>query len=178
MSDLYLNQWSTFLTYSSQEERNVGAVLVAPRKQKEPSKEKEAPEDTDTEVEGSDEEQHKSETGPWPLKCEKRITGRKTPRSSAEPSKQKHITPKPFEGEVPLQEHLVHSWNGWTDQQKAQQLFMCLRGRARGAIQQKDEWKYVTYQELVKHLEAMFSGQAELCNSLCRHVDLYNVDFM
>ena len=57
--DLYLNQGSTFLTYSSKEERNVATVLEAPRKQKEPSNEKEVLEDTDTEIEGSDEEQHK-----------------------------------------------------------------------------------------------------------------------
>ena len=38
-------------------------VLEASMKQKEPNKEKEALKDTDTEVEGSDEEQHKSETG-------------------------------------------------------------------------------------------------------------------
>ena len=83
-------------TYSLQEEINVTTGLDVPRKQKEPiySKEKEVLEDTDTEEEGSDEKQHKSEIGPGPLKREKRITEKETPKSSAERPKQKHVTPE------------------------------------------------------------------------------------
>ena len=39
---------------------------------------------------------------------------------------------------------------------------MCLRGKARGVIRHKDEWRTVSYQELVvglRPLEAMFSGR-------------------
>ena len=116
----------------SLEDKNVSTVSEAPRKQKEPSKEKEVPEDTDTEVENTDKKEHKSETGPWPLKRVKRITGKETLRSSAERPKQKQITPEPFKSEVHLQEHLGQfescaTWNGWTERQKAQQLFMCQR---------------------------------------------------
>ena len=105
------------LAHSLQEERNLATVLEASRKQKKSSKEKEVLEDTDTELEGLDEEQHKPEIRPWPLKREKRITGKETPRSSAKQPKQKQITPEPFEFEVHLQEYLGQfvscaTWNG------------------------------------------------------------------
>ena len=58
------------LTYDL-EDRNAATVSEAPRKQREPSKKKEVIEDTDSEVEDSDEKERKSEIGPWPLKREK-----------------------------------------------------------------------------------------------------------
>jgi hypothetical protein len=90
--------------------------------------------DTDS----SDEEQerknssgkHRSGVSP---SAASRGTSKKRPWSS----KRKQITPEPFSGDVNIKEYLSQfescaEWNGWTRSQKAQQLFMCLRGRARG----------------------------------------------
>ena len=122
---------------------------------------------SDTESVDSEEEEPHHNTGPWRLRREDCIKGIDKFRSRMERPKQKQITPEPFKGDVPLQEYLsqfesVATWNGWTDSQKAQQLFMSLRDRARGVIRQQDEWRTITYQELVKRLETTFSGQAEL----------------
>ena len=125
-----------------------------------------SPEATDTEMADSDMESNLT-SKPWQLKREKRIVGKEALQRRLEKPKQKQITPEPFKGDVHLQEYLGQfescaTWNGWNDKQKAQQLFMCLRGRARGVIRQKDEWQKITYQELVGRLEAIFSGQSEV----------------
>ena len=57
-------------------------------------------------------------------------------QSSMKQPQSKQIQPVLFAGEVPLQEYMsqfdaVAAWNGWTERQKAHQLYMCLRGRAR-----------------------------------------------
>lgn len=127
-------------------------------------------ESSDTESLDSDEEgthHHEHRQYPWKLRREDCVKGAKNFRSRFDQPRQKQMTPETFTGEAPLQEYLgqfesVATWNGWSERQKAQQLFMVLRGRARGVIRQQDEWKTITYTELVTRLESMFSGQSEL----------------
>lgn len=130
-------------------------------------KESKTDEATDTDPAESDEEGSNPSAVPWPLKREKRVTGKEVVQNRIEQPRRKQITPESFKGDVHLEEYLGQfescaTWNGWSESQKAQQLFMCLRGRARGVIRHKDEWKKITYKELVGRLEAMFSGQSEL----------------
>ena len=70
--------------------------------------------------------------------------GKKEFRCRMEQLQYKQITPELFTGDVPLQEYLgqfesVAMSDGWNDNQKAQQLFMGLQGRARGIIREQNE---------------------------------------
>ena len=125
-----------------------------------------------TESEKSDDEEplgmtkSKSST-PWSLKREKRVVGKEMLQKRMSCTRKKDVTPESFSGDVNLTEYLSQfeacaEWNGWTERQKVQQLFLSLRGRARGAIRQGDEWKTISYQDLVKRLEAMFGGREEM----------------
>jgi hypothetical protein len=123
--------------------------------------------DTDSVDSGEEEEEPHHSKGPWGLKREDCIRGVDSFESPFQKPRQKQITPEPLTGDVPLQEYLgqfesIATWNGWTESQKAQQLFMSLRGRARGVIRDQNEWRTITYQELVERLRSTFSGQAEL----------------
>ena len=104
---------------------------------------------------------------PWSLKREKRVVGKEMLQKRMSYSRKKEVTPESFSGDVNLTEYLSQfeacaEWNGWTERQKVQQLFLALRGRARGAIRQGDEWKTISYHDLVKRLEAMFGGREEM----------------
>jgi len=125
-----------------------------------------------TESEESEEERstavrRKQLSKPWPLKREKRVVGSGMLQRRMNQPQQKEITPETYSGEANLQEYISQfescaAWNGWTERQKAQQLYMSLRGRARGVIRQANEWQTITYYDLVRRLEGLFSGQEEL----------------
>ncbi len=120
-----------------------------------------------SDTESTEEDELPRSRGPRKLQRQDCMSGKKEFRSRMEPPQYKQITPELFNGDAPLQEYLgqfesVAMWNGWNDNQKAQQLFMSLRGRARGVIREQSEWRTITYQELVERLQTTFSGQAEL----------------
>ena len=138
---------------------------------KERHKEKVADADTtesaDSEEEGPTFSQKGKISTPWPLKRERRVKGEEMLQRRMEATRRKDVTPETFSGDVNLSEYLSQfeasaEWNGWSERQKTQQLFLSLRGRARGAIRQSDEWKTMTYKALVNRLEEMFCGQEEM----------------
>ena len=129
--------------------------------------------DTDTTESGDSEEEGPTCTKKskfstlWSFKRNRRVKGKKMLQKSMEATRRKDVTPETFSGDVNLSEYLSQfeacaEWNGWSERQKTQQLFLALRGRARGAIRQRNEWRTMTYRALVNRLEEMFCGQEEM----------------
>ena len=140
----------------------------ASEKRRDPKQTKREEEADHTEsAESEEEEDERRSRGPWPLQREECVKGSGEFQKRVKQSTQRQVTVEMFTGEIPLQEYLgqfeaAATWNGWTEAQRAQQLFMSLRGRARGVIRHQDEWKVITYQDIVSRLKSMFAGQAEL----------------